>query len=386
LLAFLVFGGMAVVGVEVWLDRFAWPVDPGWYHLEETEDRFSLHVQHYRYVDHPRETDRTRLIFVGGSTTFGFPERPAGHTALGRPRHGYVGLLAATLEARWPGRFEVVNLGINGGASEDTLRVLRRAIDWDVHGVVVYDGHNEFLSAARPFRASLWRFAAYRRFAMLSGEVKQAPGPEAPPAYGTSKHRRAVEQRFARNLRRIVEVVGDTPLVLSTQASDLSLDPAWDAGGSDALFASGRWVDARDADPYPMRATSRLDALIVEAAAAGGATLVEPVVAPGPATFWDQVHPRGNGTVGLAEAVLGGLVAAGLVPESTPVVARPLTHEERVEATARAARGWLQLARIRHHDPELRLERLDGLLRELEALDASHPELARLRSAASALR
>ena len=383
-LAFFVFGGLAVGALEIWLDRFAWPIDPSWYALDATSDHVHFSVQHYRPIEVAPTSEKTRILFVGGSTTFGFPERPSGDAVLREQRYGYVGVLAATLEARWPGRYELVNLGINGGASEDTLRVLREAMAWDVDGVVVYDGHNEFLSAARPFHAGLWRFATYRRFAMLLPEVKSEPhGGGA--AYGGPDHAEAVHARFERNLHRIADAIGDVPWVISTQASDLTLDPAWDHAGSEGHFAAGRLVQARDADPYPMRATSPLDALIRSVGSERGASVVEPHVPVDAAHFWDQVHPRGEGTKRVAEAVMAGLVDAGLVEATPPTVVPELTHAERVEATSRAARGWLQLAGLRKQDPAARLARLEALLQELEALEPGHPDLSSFRELAREL-
>ncbi len=382
LLAFLVFGGLACGALEIWLDRFAWPIDPSWYRLDETGDHVYFGVQHYRPGQAERETDRTRIVLVGGSTTFGFPERPSGGDVLDDQRYGYVGVLAATLEARWPGRYDLVNLGINGGASEDTVRVLREAMDWDVDGVVVYDGHNEFLSAARRFHAGLWRFSMYRRFAMLMPEVRSEPAGGG-PAYGGPDHAAAVHARFERNLHRIADLVGDTPWVISTQASDLTLDPSWDYEGSEAHFAAGRLVDARDTDPYPMRATTPLNQLVLEVGRARGATVVEPHVPADSAAFWDQVHPRGVGTRLVAEAVMAGLVDVGLVDSTPATVVPELTHAERTEATARGVRGWLQLVGLRKQDPAARMERLDGLLEELETLDPDHPDLASFRALAA---
>ena len=164
---------VALAALEYHATHLAWPVDPSWYWLDETETEVTFGCQQFRPIQFSVQPAEgvTRLLLVGGSTSFGYPTRPRGTEPMGRPMHGIAGSLQASLDDVAPGKFEIINLGVNGGASDDTRRLLDRALSWHPSAVIVYDGHNEFLAAPMRFPASLWRFNLVRQLLQVAGVV-----------------------------------------------------------------------------------------------------------------------------------------------------------------------------------------------------------------------
>jgi lysophospholipase L1-like esterase len=356
----------------------------------------------------------TRILMVGGSTTFGFPERPQGETPVIPGRYGVVGALQRAFDQDRPEAFELINLGVNGGSSEDTLRILRRAAHWGVSALVIYDGHNEFMGVPQTFRTTLWRFALYRRVAGLRPRVMESPGSVGFAAYGHPAHATEVVRQFGRNLDAIVSIAETQaiPVVLATQASNLSaFQPSWSTEGNvegastlslaelewrtaespdsadlafalgQAQFAAGQpatpaFQRARDLDAMPFRASSAINDKIREVAAAHGATLVDvdawvtAQTASGEAEFYDWVHPRPTTAAAIAALLLNGLAeAGGWTDSSTPPSARALLPSEEAEVNRREAVVWMQWAMVRHHDPFARLRSTVAYAERARALD-----------------
>lgn len=394
----------AAWALETWLDRWAWPVDPAWYRVEEANGTVTVGCQAFAPVrfDVTPAPGVTRVLVAGGSTTFGFPERPPGTAPLGPPRHGVAGAAQAALDAAWPGQFEVVNLGINGGASEDTLRVLRRTIHLGASALVLYDGHNEFMGFPGGAWAAGWRLATYRRLAVLLPRAVESPGWVGAAAYGDERGAAAVMQQFAHNLRAIAALArgARVPVVMATQASNLrDFQPSWSTEGvvdgaaaltpaervarlaahpasADLAFLVGQdrlaagqdaWsalATARDHDAMPFRASTAVNRVIRAVATESGWTLVDAEAAladlgpPGEASFYDWVHPRPAASARLANALLDGLARVGVLPDLPPTaVAREPEAGEVTGVHTRLAVAWLQWAMVRQHDPWARLAR-----------------------------
>ena len=376
----------AAFGIETWVDRWSWPVDTAWYRITESGNTVKFGCQNFAETQFSGSASpsTTRILVIGGSTTFGFPERPTSPEPIRHARHGFVGSMQAALDASWPGRFELINLGVNGGASEDTLRIFRRAMRWGAHGAIVYDGHNEFMGVPRQFSPWWWQFATYRRFAVLAPRVVESPGWVGAPAYGTPQQAAAVVARFRENLSEIVATAQSAgmPIVVATQASNLSgFQPNWSTSGP-ADLAAGRsphqseaqWAShpesadlafavgtarilgggnadeafraARDHDAMPFRATTMINTVIRDVAAQDRVTLVDADAlfsaagTPGLASFYDWVHPKPDAAAFLADAMLEGMARAGMLPgpPAVPRTAHGSRRRGRRQGRARVGR------------------------------------------------
>lgn len=381
---------LAFAAIEGWERRFAWPAHPSWYDVTELEAQVTVRSQQFapvRFAAAPK-AGTTRILVAGGSTTFGFPERGAGTeptTQLG----GFVAAMQAALDEAAPGKVELVNVGINGGNSEDTLRVLRRAQDWGATGLVLYDGHNEFMNVPAHFSATLWTLATYRHAMAAAPRPSAAPGWVGEAAYGDEAHSAAVLAHFRENLEAVADL--GWPTVAATQAGNLyGLDPSWSTAGdeaelrglsglsdealaarwlagppsADVAFAYGRrglGADsaaalraAADLDGLPFRASSAVNTTIREVGAARGWTVVDAEEATGDRQFYDNVHPLPDAAARLAGALLGGMHRAGMIPADPGEVAT-LPPPDPPEAARRTAAYWLRWACVRRHDPLLRI-------------------------------
>ena len=120
IVATLVLLAAGAVLVEQWVGRWSWPVDEAWYRVTEVDGVVTVGCQNFAPVQFTAEAAPgvTRVLVVGGSSTFGFPARPTGTEPILRARHGFVGAMQAALDETIPGRVERVNLGVNGGASD----------------------------------------------------------------------------------------------------------------------------------------------------------------------------------------------------------------------------------------------------------------------------
>ncbi len=426
----------AAWGLE-WYAGWSWGVDPRWYSVVEADGEVRLTCQLARpvaFTPQPAE-GVTRILLIGGSSTFGSPERPNGDTPLERPRHGFVGVMQAGLDRTVPGRFELLNLGVNGGSSQDSLRLLRKAVDWGASAVVIYDGHNEFMATPARFHAWAWGSALYRRLTLWLPRPTRSPGWVGAPANGSEAHTQAILALFEHNLDEMVELAehhGMT-VVLSTQASNLvDFDPTWSTSGDEAALgrlqhsslgelaslaarfpdsadiawhhgrrllsagADGRsaLIRARDHDGLPFRGTTALNDIIRAVGDAHGAVVVDAELAasaggkpPGNQAFYDWVHPRPAAAERLGRALLQGLVDAELLAEAPSDARHPgLTGTERLEASLRMARSWLTWGCVRSHDPSYRFLQARRFAHEALAADPDNAEAAGLLQVMDALR
>ena len=425
ILLFVALTTVFLVGLELWLGRWAWPVDPAWYRITYEGEQVLFGCQDFRPVAFSASPARARIIVLGGSSAFGFPDRPVGDAPLTSASHGVAGALQTALDRGWPGAFEVVNLGVNGGTSEDTLRLARRALGWGPTALVVIDGSNEFMDVPAATIAPLWRFALFRRFTVLQGRADAAPGWVGTPAWGAPSVREAVHERFRRNLDTLALIAGDVgvKVVLTTQAVNLSdFDPSWSVAGDpavlaglddrsdvdlEALWAANpesaeiAWVVGRrrirdggdavaalhaavDGDAMPFRSTAGIQRVVREVAASHGATVVEgqAAVAAGgvhaPADFYDWVHPTPIAAERLGEALIRGLQETRVVPttrtgapEDGPAAAAP-GSEEQAATALRVAVTWLRWACVRQHDPAFRAQKAQEWASRAAAIHGAH--------------
>jgi len=411
-------------------------VDPSWYRVEEDDGQVRLTCQLARPVAFSAQPAAgvTRILLLGGSSSFGSPERPNGTEPLSAPRHGFAGVMQAGLDRAFPGRFELVNLGVNGGASQDSLRLLRRARDWGASALVIYDGHNEFMGSPARFHAWAWRSALYRRLTLWLPRPRTSPGWVGPPANGDEAHTQAILDLFEHNLQEMLALASDWGLVpvLSTQASNLAdFDPTWSTSGdeqdlsrlsqrsleelvalrgrhahsADIAWALGRrlhaagadaeaaLVAARDHDGLPFRATTALNDRIRRVGEVHGVVVVdaERAVAsqgriPGNQDYYDWVHPRPAAAERLGAALLDGLAEAGVLPESPDRPRHPeLPEAEWREADLRMARSWLAWGVVRGHDPTYRLQQAQRWARQVLEREPGHAEATGVLQVATAL-
>lgn len=419
---FLGLGAVALAGIEYWQARWAWPVDPSWYRVEEADGKVTFGCQNYAPVrfDADPADGVTRIVLLGGSAAFGFPDRPVGETPIAHAAHGIGGAMQASLDSAWPGRFEVVNLGVNGGTSEDTLRLARRAMVWHPNALVVYDGNNEFMDVPRHMSPTLWRFALYRRATVMAERADAAPGWVGPPAWSTAEAAGAVHARLERDLVAVADLArdGGVPVVFATQAANLAdFDPSWSTAGDEATLRSlatrsdpeveALWAatpdsadlawavgqrrlavghDARaalqaavDHDGVAFRPTTAVNDTIRAAARESGAALAEAEGAlgdapPGGDAFYDWVHPRPEAATAIASIILGHLQATKVIPGAAEAVeAPPLPEAEAAARDVRVAVSWLQWSCLRAHDPGFRLTHAESLAQDALAVEPSNP-------------
>jgi len=436
-LATVLFSGLGFAFLEFYAARLDWPVAYDWYHVDERGDEARFRCQNFapsRFSVAPAPGVR-RVLVLGGSTAFGYPERPLGEEDIDASRYGFVGAMQTSLDAAAPGGFELINLGVNGGTSADSRRLLRRYGTWGADALIVYDGNNEYMTAPQSFSAALWGSALIRRFAALQEHAREAPGRVGPSAYGGPEHSAAIQRELRRNLEAIADLAEDAgiPALFATQAVNLSgFDPNWSTAGdgealsrldglgdsdvealwsatpdsAEAAWAVGqrRLGEARDAKPalqaavdrdgLPFRATSAINGIIEEVALARGLTLIDSEAAvqvgarlPGEADFYDWIHPRPAAAQRLAAAMLDGLERAGVLPDGAPadVLIPALTDEELLEAELREARSWLQWACVRWYAPTFRLARARVYAESVLERAPDHPEAQAILSLADAL-
>lgn len=397
-----VLGVAALWGLDTWVDTRAWLVDPSWYKLE-TGETVSLSCQRFRPVTFSLKPAPgvTRILVVGGSTAFGFPTRPTGEAPLKRNVHGMVGMVAESLETHWPGKYELINLGINGGGIVDTERIVRRAEAWGASAMIVYDGNNEFLPVPKDFSARLWSSALYRQLSVLRPRATNSQGWTSPAAHGGDEQKAAILDLFESKLNSVVDL-GETfglKVLVSTQAVNrYGMDPNWSTSGdaevlkqasratieklesdighaphsSDLLWQAGIKVEdasiagalvqgAVDHDGLQLRASGEINAAIRRVGERDGVTLIDGAEAMAQLEhngnlFYDWVHPTERGSRVLAEALIEGLASSGVIPYSAAPLSTPSVPLADQEGGAlRASRSWLQWACVREHDPGFRL-------------------------------
>lgn len=230
----------------------------------------------------------TRIVFLGGSSVHALPPP--------QPEQEWPHLVGEALGV------EAVNLGNVGFDSSDLADVASQIEPLEADLVVIYAGHNELGNAwmmerysgvqgglrafARTGLERLWSYSALKR-AMSAPLARRPPG-QTPPVL-TQAQREAALGHFEANLERIAWSLRGTPLVLSTVASNLAIEPTetcreegcpwplWESARREPDPARRReiLVAAKDLDPMSIRAPSEINAIIRRVAAEQELTLME---------------------------------------------------------------------------------------------------------------
>ena len=139
---------------------------------------------------------------MGGSPIFGFPHRPVGTKKLtSTEEQGVVGALRQILnQYDNTNKYEIINLGINGGRSSDTLTLFRKALKWDIDTVLIYDGNNEFFHVPETFSPTLWHSALYRFFVTSPQPPPSALFSKQSSPYGGLSQEKAIEEECSRTI------------------------------------------------------------------------------------------------------------------------------------------------------------------------------------------
>lgn len=329
--------------------------------------QLARHAPHF--LTH-RDEEVFRVVVLGESAAMGDPA-----PVFGMPRQ-----LDVILAARNPERpVEVINAAMTAINSHLILPRARalRALKPDV--VVIYMGNNEVIGPFGPGsvfgrpRPSAWVRA---QLAMRGTRVGQLVARVADRAAGreSSAHRwhglalfeerrvaledpalRAVYRNFASNLADILHAARDAgaSVVLCTVAVNERMAPfASDSNAGPDMDAVAQWRSARqheaegriglaraaferarDLDTLRVRADSRINAMIREAANANSASvrLVDAAFVLGdqPDAFLDHVHLSFGGNLRLAQ-LIADAIAPGATPEEAEV-ARALGFDARAE-------------------------------------------------------
>lgn len=300
----------------------------------------------------PKPPNTVRVILVGESAMQGFPQiLPLTNGSF----------LEAMLRDAWnDGRdVEVLNLGATAVASFPVVAILREALDHEPDLVVVMTGSNEFygaygVSSLPPFLRSPGGMKALRGYRGLgvSQWLEEKLKPKAPPA-GTLMERMAREHEVKENdslrdaaaksleahISEMVRLAGsrNIPVIVCTvPTNERGLAPVGGLGTALEHFRKAReltgqgrhdeakveYIEARDRDSMPWRATSRAREAIV-AAAGRGAVLCDMESAfraesPGGAIGWelmdDHVHMSIRG-----QALFARTIAATMTSFTGPL-------------------------------------------------------------------
>jgi tetratricopeptide (TPR) repeat protein len=332
----------------------------------------------------PKPANTFRIFMVGESAMKGYPQ----------PRNlASSAFLQAMLQDAWPDRrVEIINLGTTAVASYPVLGIMTEALEFEPDLVIVHTGHNEFFgtygvasagqAGAHPWMLKFTRF--YHSLALVQGAAKwrKTPGPGDRTLMETMVGRQYVgpndprRKAAARNLHHNISAMirrcanRNVPVIVCTLPSNES--ELWPVGRSasgdsaataareyflraKALVAEGKiedarthFIQARDADTMPWRATSAAQEAIRRAAREQGAVVcdLESAFRRGSTGAggigWDlmddHVHPTLRGQALMAETFVETLTT--------------LEGRQKVGATERARIGpWDEYARRLGENP-----------------------------------
>lgn len=326
---------------------------------------------------------------MGGSPIFGFPHRPAGTKPISSAdAQGIVGALQQLLNQNSDQKYELINLGINGGRSSDTRTLFRRAQEWDIDVVLIYDGNNEFFHIPSTFSPILWRSALYRFFVTSQQPPPVASSITSPSPYGGWKQEKAVEEEFSRTLGNIIDLAKSAniqPIVISQALNRTGYDPTWSAEGPldektvrikelrqtypksasiawewwKKQYEQGVWdeqalVDSVEYDALRLRARQSIQDIIQNMAKEKEIKLIDVYTSMKQyeqnhlELFYDWVHPTPTGAYYIAHTI------AERILDRKIELSNP-SSEDNLEALHQIAMIWLRAACIKEYDPEFRL-------------------------------
>jgi tetratricopeptide (TPR) repeat protein len=242
------------------------PATPTTFRFNPDADRAYYGVENLwgpdlRPFEAPKPDGVYRIVVVGGSSVAGFPYP----FELAMPRQ-----LELVLNRQAPERtFEVLNAGMTAIMSSSEVDVVRQAIACQPDLIVIHTGHNEFYgpggSASKfgGFAPDLYPLTQLlkrqRSFQLL---LSAFPKPEKTHLVETlpadinipldGDVYRATEQRFRRNLERMIEIASDanTPILLTTVPANLRdtapLQPPTSEAAADKLKQISRLITYRE--------------------------------------------------------------------------------------------------------------------------------------------
>lgn len=277
---FLLAGASAVLtmlAVEVMLQLIEFPYDPEIllrpHFVSAREGHLITNPLYTRFgtaflreIPEHKAPEVSRIAILGGSSV----------TMLGGTKP-----LKEMLEREFGREVEILNFGLCGCGTDRALVSARQALQLGVDAVVLYSGHNEFISESNrdSYLQPGW---LHRNSRVLQLAIGAAWVSEPGKLYRDAE-KQAVYERFEANLRELAGMHREAgiPLVWSTVASnlrsppfvyedelyehvDLPPEPLIEHRRGEELFAAGRFPEAKaswersiSSSPRPQRATPR---------------------------------------------------------------------------------------------------------------------------------
>ena len=377
----------------------------------------------YAFLD-PKPTNTFRVFLVGESAMKGYPQ----------PRNlAASAFLQAMLQDAWPERHvEVINLGTTAVASYPVLGRMTEALDYEPDLIIIHTGHNEFFgtygvasigqAGAKPWMLSATRFLhslalvqglekilsrktdGGNRTLMetMVGQAYIAPEDGRRAAAANNLHHNLTAM-LARCRARGVPVMvctlptnegglapvgrppqNENPTTGTDAREQFKLGKTALAAG-DTNAALAHFIQARDLDPMPWRATSAAQDAVRRAARENNVPVCEleqafRAASPGGVIGWelmdDHVHPTLRGQELMAETFVNTLThftgPAQLTPAARARIASPEAYARRLGdnpydryGVAHSMRVLFDVPFMRDSNPEAQ-QRLESYVTEFE--------------------
>lgn len=264
----------------------------------------------------PKPPGVRRVFVLGESAAMGFPD----------PMFSF----AHQMQAIAGGRLEVINTAMTAINSHVILEIAEECARLEPDLVVLYMGNNEVVGpfgpgtvfSASKIAAALKRFSLGQLLSPARRDLTEWRGMEMFLRRQISAGDPLLEQvyrNFGNNLTAIIRVArgAGARVILCTVAVNLRDCPPFAGAAAEEKFRAGDFAAARDLDLLRFRADSRINAIIRDAAARTGASLVdvEKLIPPDSTSFYEHVHLRPRASLRLAEAILN-LDGEGFVPSA----------------------------------------------------------------------
>jgi lysophospholipase L1-like esterase len=371
----------------------------------------------YTFVT-PKPTNTFRVFLLGESAMKGYPQ----------PRNlASSAFLKAMLQDAWPDRHvEVINLGTTAVASYPVRGMLDEALRYEPDLVIIHTGHNEFfgtygVASIGQAGGAVWQLALTRFVHSLATvqaftQWQRSRRPAATDrtlmemmvgrehVSATDPRRKAAARNLHANLTAMAEACrkqGVPVLLCTLPANERDLAPIGrTVTGPDTalnhfqrgheLLAQGQtnaalaeFVQARDLDPMPWRATSAAQAAVRDAANKQGAWLCDlesafRAASPNGAVGWelmdDHVHPTLRGQALMAETFIATLAERSgptqITPEARARIANWETYAARLGDNPYDRYGVAHSMRVLFEVPFMRTSNPGALQRFAAQCDA----------------
>ncbi len=183
------------------------------------------------YQSFPHEKGRGvfRVAILGGSSV---------------EKLGNAGLLQEKLlSANVAEKVEVLNFGLCGCGTDRALVSAAQALELDVDAILLYAGHNEFISESnyKTYKQPVWFLRSSRLLQLIAGN----PWKPEPGRLYSHEQKEAVYSQFRKNLKLLntmTEKAG-VPLIWGTVASNLNAEP---------LLYDSEWYDPSELPQEPI--------------------------------------------------------------------------------------------------------------------------------------